>query len=173
MISITWSRAIVSNEQRSHMDADAVPLAAAVEPKAERAKYDNPAGICFNKQKQKYQARIKGKNADGKMVQHIDRHIPGLFATVELAVEAQAVAQQKWDRGEEVWPAAPGNRNARGQVCYRLRTVLICLASRAVLIDLTPVHAGTEAKGELDERREKVEPRRAALEEEHGIPGEI
>ena len=82
--------------------------------KVKRVKRDLPTGILYNGRKEKYQARIKGANDKGKRVQ-IDRPIPGLYATADLAVEAQAAAQLKWDAGEAVWPAPPAARNARGQ----------------------------------------------------------
>ena len=84
-------------------------------PKAKRVKRDLPPGILFNAAKDKYQARIKGENDKGKYVQ-INRPIPGLFATVDKAVEAQSAAQLQWAAGDAVWPAPPRERNARGEV---------------------------------------------------------
>ena len=93
------------------MEAAAAEAPAA---KKQRVKRSNPPGIIFNEAKDKYQARIKGMNDKGKLVQ-IDRPIPGLFASVDLAREAQAAAQIMQDAGEAVWLAPPGERNARGQ----------------------------------------------------------
>ena len=80
------------------MEAAAAEAPAA---KKQRVKRSNPPGIIFNEAKDKYQARIKGMNDKGKLVQ-IDRPIPGLFASVDLAVEAQAAAQIMQDAGEAV-----------------------------------------------------------------------
>ena len=67
-------------------------------------------------------------NDKGKLVQ-IDRPIPGLFASVDLAVEAQAAAQIKQNAGEAVWLASAGERNAswpgeRPGSCTALRRLL-------------------------------------------------
>jgi hypothetical protein len=86
------------------MEASPAPPPPAAEPKAKRVKRDLPTGIIYNPAKNKYQARIKGRNDKSKLVQ-IDRPIPGLFDTSDEAVEKQAAAQQKWDAGEAVWPA--------------------------------------------------------------------
>ena len=80
------------------MEAAAAEAPAA---KKQRVKRSNPPGIIFNEAKDKYQARIKGMNDKGKLVQ-IDRPIPGLFASVDLAREAQAAAQIMQDAGEAV-----------------------------------------------------------------------
>ena len=136
---------------------------AALEPKAKRIKRDLPTGIIYNPAKNKYEVRIKGRNDKNKLVQ-IDRPIPGLFDTLDDAVEKQAAAQQKWDAGEAVWSAPPaGNRNVRGQVCVRhcARTISFTISRRRAFV------SGTKAASWLDGREEEVERRRAAVEESH------
>ena len=154
---------------------------AAVESKQKHVKSDLPTGLNWrDKVKGIIYVRIKGVNDKGVRVQ-INRPIPGLYGTKEKALEAQAAAQEKHDRGEAVWPAPPqSDRNARGQVLAPAhRPATAAPAHFCHHVRQMPTHrcrmnirrarsAGQETTARLDVRQEEVEPWRAALEEVEG-----
>ena len=81
--------------------------------KPKRVRKGLPKGILAHRTG-KYQARICKQGENGKPRQ-IDRPLPGLYITVDAAVEAQQAAQQSYDAGLPVWSGEEKPRNSRGQ----------------------------------------------------------
>ena len=119
-----------------------------------------PKGICPQVKKGEptgmFQARLSWKESSGWR----QRFIPGVFKSVEQAMEELAAAQQLFNTGGElaVWSAPPAERNKRGQV-HGASLCQFLPASHFVCRACT----GAQAADFVDRRAQEVESWRPAL----------